>query len=268
MNYKVYPFLISTFLIVIPIHGMLQNPHGGNGCAVFNPPLFSELDKVPGVISGFITLIDMQPTIFSDGSKIFRAIACINYTQRLVKTRYYVNNSLDHANNILDRSYGTNGIEYGPSVSSNRVLEDKDDIKSNNEIMAALGALRIKEESAIEKAAKISLPLDLREDLQMDVKPYPFSECINSNDFFLKAICVNPRMHPGGQIFEAIAIINGKRRLLQSFYNDDDNLDRTFGNNGIYSGPEVDETFALGGFSSLDAAKFSGQVYEKGRRAP
>lgn len=251
---------MATLLVtVVPTYTMLHNPNT-NGYFIFNPCLFSELDKAPGVYSGVVSLINFQPSVSADGSKIFRAIASINFQRRLIRTRYCFNNSVDHASNSLDRSFGVNGIEYGPLVNNNRVLEDNDDTKAHEDQTG----------SSIENAAKIGLPLDLREDISLvitDIKPYPFSELVNDKDFFLKAICINPRMHPNGQIFEAIAIIKGKRRLLQTFYDDNDKLDRTFGNNGVYIGPEVDDTYALGGFSSLKAAEFSLQISEKARNS-
>lgn len=69
-------------------------------------------------VKPIIRLVNMQPRINPDGSKVYRALAMVNGQQRLLETKY-------HANNILDTNYGINGIEYGPVVSDDYRISDE-----------------------------------------------------------------------------------------------------------------------------------------------
>lgn len=87
--------------------------------AILTPRPFREIVEGDGFGSQpFIHLICMQPRIAADGSKVFRAIALIDGQRRLLKTKYF-------ANNTLDTSYGINGIEYGPVVSNDYRISDE-----------------------------------------------------------------------------------------------------------------------------------------------
>lgn len=97
--------------------------------ATLTPRPFREVELGQGpLVEGVqprIHLTNMKPRICPDGSKIYRALAFINHQTRLLKTRYF-------SDNTLDRSYGINGIEYGPVVSDEYKISDDSDSTNMN----------------------------------------------------------------------------------------------------------------------------------------
>ncbi len=78
-----------------------------------------------------------------------------------------------------------------------------------------------------------------------ELNPFPFSTVAGEVGTMVSSNY--PLKQPDGKkVFEAKASIGGgKMRLLKTRYNADGTLDRTFGDNGIEYGPEIDGSYRL-----------------------
>lgn len=110
------------------VHEILAIKQLNRANATLTPRPFHEiiLEQGPLVdgVKPLIRLVNMQPRICTDGKKVYKALAIINGQQRLLKTRYF-------SDNTLDVNYGINGIEYGPVISENYKISDDHDNNIN-----------------------------------------------------------------------------------------------------------------------------------------